>query len=154
MSSYISRVFRRPLLISILCEQNIPRRGLFNSTSPSIFGKTQRSAFLGGPYELRFYSNKFLSQEELRSKLNRFQDLFVEARLSIKDAEESLDTTYFEEDLAEAKQATEAAMKAYREILGEVDKAKSEEIERANAMKLKQLQEEFTVIAEHYKEDH
>ena len=43
-----------------------------------------------------------------------FQDLFVEARLCIEDAQESQETTYFAEDLDAAQEAVDEAVAAFK----------------------------------------
>lgn len=107
------------------------------------------------PHHFRKLCNKpQLTQNQLRSALNDFQDLFTEARLSISDVQESIDTTYYEEDLAAAGEATSAAINAYADLLSKVDPDKAGEVERQNGMKVRQLEEELTVVAEHYKDDH
>lgn len=94
--------------------------------------------------------NLSLSADVLRARLNEFQDLFVEARLCIEDATESLETTYFEADLAEAKTNVDAAVDAYKALLAEADENQRGEIDRANGMKVKQLEAEFKSVAETY----
>lgn len=95
-----------------------------------------------------------LSAEEVRVQLLEFQDLFVEARLCMQDTQDSLDTTYFEEDLADAKVAVQAAVDAYDQLMSEMEGEEKGAIDRANGMKVKQLKEELAVISEHYLHDH
>ena len=95
-----------------------------------------------------------LSAGEVRERLMEFQDLFVEARLCMQDTHDSLDTTYFEEDLADAKVAVEAAVGAYKNLINELEGDERGEVDRANGMKVKQLEEEFKQIQEHYLHDH
>ena len=45
--------------------------------------------------------------------ISKFSDDFAEAQLLLGDAEEVVGTTYFEDDLAEAKEMTESVLKQY-----------------------------------------
>jgi len=92
------------------------------------------------------------SQKQVRDAMNDFQDLFVEARLSIEDVQESLDTTYFEEELGVAKDAVRTALEAFDSVaeLLKDDVDQLNEFKRANIMKVKQLQEELKMVSEHY----
>ena len=95
-----------------------------------------------------------LSDEELASEMQEFQNLFVEARLCIEDARESLDTTYYEEDLEVAKEATAAAVDAFKSILSRLDAERADSLKAGNGMKVAQLEAELAEVAEHYKDDH
>mmetsp|Transcript_13279 Transcript_13279/g.15185 ORF Transcript_13279/g.15185 Transcript_13279/m.15185 type:complete len:179 (-) Transcript_13279:1964-2500(-) len=94
-------------------------------------------------------------EKQVRDATNDFQDLFVEARLSIEDVQESLDTTYFEEDLSIAKDSVQKAIEAFHGVteLLKDDDDKASEFKRANVMKVKQLEEELAMVAEHYLHD-
>ena len=48
-----------------------------------------------------------MSDDNLRRRLDDFQDLFVEARMCIEDAVESQETTYFDEEAEAAKEAVD-----------------------------------------------
>ena len=62
------------------------------------------------------YRSFSISADQIREKLNDFQDLFVEARLCLQDTQESLDTVYFEEDLEDSKTAVAAAVALLKNI--------------------------------------
>ena len=126
------------------------RRALYHVSSPHChtpFHKTvQRRTF--GTH------GTTLTDEELASEMQEFQNLFVEARLCVEDARESLDTTYYEEDLEVAKEATEAATSAFKAILSKLDSERADALKRGNGMKVAQLEAELAEVAEHYKDDH
>jgi len=102
-----------------------------------------------------------MTDEELRSRVDDFQNLFVEARLCIEDCNDSVGTTYFDEEVVTAREAVDLACKAYAEILGDLvreekDKniiqsntsttTRSNEIRRSNGLKVEQLKGELQLV--------
>ena len=53
-----------------------------------------------------------MPDDELRRRLDVFQELFVEARMCIEDAVDSAESTYFDEEAESAKSAVEEAVTA------------------------------------------
>ncbi|CAM9631499.1 unnamed protein product [Ectocarpus sp. 12 AP-2014] len=108
-----------------------------------------RPGRLGLPasYELSVASRRalstLLSEEQLRRKMDEFNDLFVTAREEMEYAEESKETTYFDEEAAAAKEAVEEAVALFEEVLGSVDEKKRTEIMRSSGLRVEQLKAEL-----------
>ncbi|CAM9290376.1 unnamed protein product [Discosporangium mesarthrocarpum] len=71
-----------------------------------------------------------LSDDEIRRKMDDFNDLFITAREEIEFAGESRETTYFNEEAEAAKEAVEEAVAVFEGLLKEVDEDKRREIMR------------------------
>eukprot|EP00592_Proboscia_alata_P009806 CAMPEP_0194360050 /NCGR_PEP_ID=MMETSP0174-20130528/7368_1 /TAXON_ID=216777 /ORGANISM="Proboscia alata, Strain PI-D3" /LENGTH=114 /DNA_ID=CAMNT_0039131327 /DNA_START=188 /DNA_END=532 /DNA_ORIENTATION=+ len=89
-----------------------------------------------------------MTEEHLRSRLDDFQDLFTEARLCIEDAEDAMETTYFDEEAETAKEAVNTACAAYTEIIeellgGDGDQERANLVRRSNGLKVEQLKGEI-----------
>jgi len=88
-----------------------------------------------------------MNSEELRSKLDNFQDLFVEARLCIDDARDSADTVYFDEEVETAKVAVDEAMDAFTTLVNELeDMDQKNSVLRGNGLKAEQLKGELQLV--------
>eukprot|EP00927_Polykrikos_kofoidii_P016453 TRINITY_DN17450_c0_g1_i1.p1 TRINITY_DN17450_c0_g1~~TRINITY_DN17450_c0_g1_i1.p1 ORF type:complete len:176 (-),score=27.80 TRINITY_DN17450_c0_g1_i1:120-584(-) len=82
------------------------------------------------------------SSDVLRSRLEEFQEQFAETRMCLEDARESADTTYFADDILEAKEAVEKVTALYEALLVDLDDTQRGEVERANDLKVRCLREE------------
>ena len=94
-----------------------------------------------------------LSDDDLRSRLNDFQDLFVEARLCIEDAQDSVETTYYDEDADAAKEAVEEAVKCFEDLIADItDLEQKNSVLRSNGLKVEQLKGELQLMlhADHH----
>lgn len=88
-----------------------------------------------------------MDSEELRNKLDNFQDLFVEARLCIEDARDSADTTYFDEEVDTAQVAVDEAMTVFNELVNELeDLDQKNSVLRSNGLKAEQLKGELQLV--------
>ena len=91
----------------------------------------------------RFFSSS-MSEGEIKKRLDEFQDLFVEARLCIEDATESVGTTYFEEDSEAAREAVQEAVDTFQKLIDEIeDLDEKNRVLRANGLKVEQLKGEL-----------
>ena len=89
-------------------------------------------------------SSSGLSQQEIQKRLDEFQDLFVEARLSIEDCTDSAGTTYYKEDADDAIRAVEEAVQAFQTLIDEIDDVNEKNrILRGNGLKVEQLKGEL-----------
>lgn len=89
------------------------------------------------------------------NKLDEFQDLFVEARLCIEDAQESQETTYFAEDLDAAQEAVDEAVRAFDQIVADIDdKEQRNSVLRSNGLKVEQLKGEIQMIIDGHGHHH
>jgi Mg2+/Co2+ transporter CorC len=76
--------------------------------------------------------------------LNEFQDLFVEARMCIDDLNDSVGTTYYDEDAEEAREAVETAVGNFQALLKEItDIEQKNRVLRSNGLKVEQLKGEL-----------
>jgi hypothetical protein len=92
----------------------------------------------------RFFS--LMPEQELNKRLAVFQDLFVEARLSIEDCADAADTTYFDEDAEAAKEAVDLAVDEFNGILKDLDEHDLDQknrVLRGNGLKVEQLKGEL-----------
>jgi len=79
----------------------------------------------------------------------RFNALFSEARDEIEYAREDAETTYFNESVATAKQAVDAALEAWADALNNLpDDAARGALQRGNGLKVEQLKAELQALDE------
>ena len=92
----------------------------------------------------RTFAATSLSQQEIQKRLDEFQELFVEARLSIEDCNDSAGTTYYKEDADDAIRAVEEAVLAFQSLIDEIDDINEKNrILRSNGLKVEQLKGEL-----------
>eukprot|EP00904_Undaria_pinnatifida_P004224 jgi/Undpi1/13802/HiC_scaffold_9.g03453.m1 len=91
----------------------------------------------------RVCSFSTLTDEELRRKMDTFNDLFVTAREEMEFAGESKETTYFDEEAAAAKEAVDEAVALFEEVLSSVTEQKRTEIMRGSGLRVEQLKAEL-----------
>ena len=84
--------------------------------------------------------------------ISKFTDDFTEAQLLLGDAEEVVGTTYFEEDLAEAKELTESVVKQFDDLLAAAPTAE-EKATAELAAKKRKAEAEVKATLEKAKED-
>lgn len=102
----------------------------------------------------RSFASSSLDSTEINSRLNEFQDLFVEARMCIDDVKDSVGTVYFEDDSEEAREAVRAAIDCFDALIQEItDPVERNKILRSNGLKVEQLKGELEMtLSEH--DDH
>ena len=135
--------------------------GIINNTTAADYICKQRCAFFPPQSMSRFLSSSsqsseaanltkkavLMDSEELREKLNKFQDLFVEARLCIEDARDSADTTDFDEEAELAKDAVDEAISAFNKLVSELDDLdQKNSVLRSNGLKAEQLKGELQLV--------
>jgi len=96
----------------------------------------------------RAFSSGHMKDEEIRSRLNTFQDLFVEARLCIEDCADAADTVYFDEEAKSAADAVDEALSFYEDLLEDLHESQRNDIRRSNGLKVEQLKGELKLAAE------
>ena len=84
---------------------------LVSSSFPPSFSTSPSSRLTVHRHRRRFFS--VMADDALKRRLDDFQDLFVEARMCIEDAQESQETTYFDEEADAAKEAVDEAVKCF-----------------------------------------
>eukprot|EP00462_Mataza_sp_D1_P013076 CAMPEP_0175154896 /NCGR_PEP_ID=MMETSP0087-20121206/20647_1 /TAXON_ID=136419 /ORGANISM="Unknown Unknown, Strain D1" /LENGTH=84 /DNA_ID=CAMNT_0016441937 /DNA_START=146 /DNA_END=400 /DNA_ORIENTATION=+ len=72
-----------------------------------------------------------------------FADNFGEARLNIQDAVESINTTYYNEDAAYAKESVEALLQEYTQVQGLMSEEDAKKMRDSWYMKMEQLKAEL-----------
>eukprot|EP00899_Mesostigma_viride_P007178 jgi/Mesvir1/16461/Mv03881-RA.1 len=90
-------------------------------------------------------SNLF-NKKSLMDETNR---LFATAREEIELAMDSKDTVYFNEEAATARQAVDACLAAYEDLLASLDETKRTEAQRSMGLKMEQLKAELAALNEH-----
>uniref|UniRef100_A0A7S2A9P4 Uncharacterized protein n=1 Tax=Trieres chinensis TaxID=1514140 RepID=A0A7S2A9P4_TRICV len=93
-----------------------------------------------------FSSGATLSDDDLRSRLEDFQEQFAEARLCIEDCADAADTTYFDEEADAAREAVDLALKTFESILAELDEETKGRVVRQNGLKVEQLKGELELV--------
>jgi hypothetical protein len=85
-----------------------------------------------------------MPEDQLRKRVDTFQELFVEARLCIEDVVDSAETTYFDEDAEAAKEAVAAAVDEFNSIIKDIeDLDQKNSVLRMNGLKVEQLKGEL-----------
>lgn len=85
-----------------------------------------------------------MSDKDLNKRLDAFQELFVEARLSIEDCNDAAHTKYFDEEAETAKEAVEEAVKEFQTLIGDLDdEDQKTRVLRGNGLKVEQLKGEL-----------
>ena len=91
---------------------------------------------------VRFFAA--MPDEELKKRLDVFQDLFVEARLSIEDCNDAAETTYFDEEADAAKEAVDEAVQEFQKLINDIEDAdQKNRVLRGNGLKVEQLKGEL-----------
>lgn len=81
---------------------------------------------------------------DLKKRLELFQELFVEARLSIEECKDAAGTKYFDEEAEAATEAVAEAVAAFSAILNDVhDQDQKNRVLRGNGLKIEQLKGEL-----------
>jgi hypothetical protein len=92
-------------------------------------------------YACRFST---MPDDQLRKRVDTFQELFVEARMCIEDVVDAAETTYFDEDAEAAKEAVAAAVDEFNSILNDIeDVDQKNSVLRSNGLKVEQLKGEL-----------
>lgn len=85
-----------------------------------------------------------MSDKDLNKRLDAFQELFVEARLTIEDCNDAANTKYFDEEADTAKEAVEEAVKEFQTLIGDLDdEDQKTRVLRGNGLKVEQLKGEL-----------
>ena len=85
-----------------------------------------------------------MAEDELNKRLDKFQDLFVEARDSIEDVVDSAGSTYFDDDAKMAEQSVDLAVQEFQKLLDDLkDADQKNRILRSNGLKVEQLKGEL-----------
>ena len=95
-----------------------------------------------------------MADNDLKKRLDAFQDLFVEARLSIEDCTDSAGTKYFDEEAEAAQEAVDEAVEAFKTLIADIDDDdQKNSVLRGNGLKVEQLKGELQ-MALHGGHDH
>eukprot|EP00578_Thalassiosira_sp_NH16_P006753 CAMPEP_0181112382 /NCGR_PEP_ID=MMETSP1071-20121207/19787_1 /TAXON_ID=35127 /ORGANISM="Thalassiosira sp., Strain NH16" /LENGTH=93 /DNA_ID=CAMNT_0023196355 /DNA_START=330 /DNA_END=611 /DNA_ORIENTATION=+ len=85
-----------------------------------------------------------MPEEDVKKRLEEFQELFVEARYCIEDCTDAAESTYFDEEAETAKEAVAAAVTAFESLIGDMDDTDQKNgILRSNGLKVEQLKGEL-----------
>jgi hypothetical protein len=98
----------------------------------------------GYGYAPRYRCFSTMPDDQLKKRLDTFQELFVEARMCIEDAVDAAETTYFDEDAEAATEAVEAAVNEFNSIVNAIEDAdQKNRVLRGNGLKVEQLKGEL-----------
>eukprot|EP00929_Paragymnodinium_shiwhaense_P070810 TRINITY_DN35936_c0_g1_i1.p2 TRINITY_DN35936_c0_g1~~TRINITY_DN35936_c0_g1_i1.p2 ORF type:complete len:161 (-),score=41.07 TRINITY_DN35936_c0_g1_i1:55-537(-) len=115
---------------------------------------TLRAAFpatLSSSTPCMHWRRGFSLSRELQLRVDAFQEQFAEARMCLDDAHESQDTSYFKDDIVDAKEAVDKCLELYSALLADADEASRDSIDNANGLKVRALKEEYEQLL---KDDH
>ena len=85
-----------------------------------------------------------MPEDEIKKRLDEFQELFVEARYCIEDATDAADSTYFDEEAQTAKEAVDKAVETFDSLINDIqDTDQKNGILRSNGLKVEQLKGEL-----------
>ena len=85
-----------------------------------------------------------MPEDEIKKRLDEFQELFVEARYCIEDATDAADSTYFDEEAQTAKEAVDKAVETFDSLINDIqDVDQKNGILRSNGLKVEQLKGEL-----------
>jgi hypothetical protein len=120
-------------------------RGVAMESRQTVLGACFRRPQLANRLE-KGYACRFstMPEDQLRKRVDTFQELFVEARLCIEDVVDSAETTYFDEDAEAAKEAVAAAVDEFNSIIKDIeDLDQKNSVLRMNGLKVEQLKGEL-----------
>lgn len=120
-------------------------------TLAAVSQQQQRRSY-ATPSEDALAAVEALKRPEVASRLNEWIDSFGEARELIKDAMDSVGTTYFSEDMEDAAKQTQDTMQRWEDIMKLLtdsgDAAAVARLQREHELKMKQIKEELE-MAQH-----
>jgi hypothetical protein len=125
----------------------IPRSPLFSFSS---------SFFLPFSSSSSLFPRTFSSKSSLGLSLSSetfFSDLFATARLDVEDSLESLGTTYFSEDLENARRSVDHVIREYERILDELNETEKRKMKESWSMRIEQLKQELQEVIKKSAED-
>jgi len=89
-----------------------------------------------------------------KSRVDALNDMFVEAREEIESAQESVGSTYFNDDYDIAKACVDDVVRAWEELLASMsDEDDKAAMRRSMGLKIEQLKGEFALL-DHAHDDH
>jgi hypothetical protein len=102
-----------------------------------------------------FSSSSFSSSAaSTKSRVDALNDMFVEAREEIESAQESVGSTYFNDDYDIAKACVDDVVRAWEELLASMsDEDDKAAMRRSMGLKIEQLKGEFALL-DHAHDDH
>ena len=90
---------------------------------------------------------------ELEEQLEQLNDEFAEARDLLSDAEESIGTTYFEDDLEDAKVAVEQVFERYDAMRTALPEDEVMDLQRSIGLKIEELRGRYSLLIQSLVED-
>jgi hypothetical protein len=89
-------------------------------------------------------SFSLMPEDEVKKRIEHFQQLFVEARYCLEDVTDSQETTYFDEDAEAATEAVGLAVEAFDSLIKDMDDLDQKNgVLRSNGLKVEQLKGEL-----------
>ena len=97
----------------------------------------------------------FASTPARHPDLEQLEDEFAEARELLSDAEEAMGTTYFNDDLKDAREATEKVLERYESMKASLPKGSNEliELQRSLGLKIEELRGRLGLLIQTLIED-
>ena len=85
-----------------------------------------------------------MPEDEIKQRLEEFQELFIEARYCIEDCTDAADSTYFDEEAQSAQEAVDKAVASFDSLINDIqDVDQKNGILRSNGLKVEQLKGEL-----------
>jgi len=92
----------------------------------------------------RTFATTLMPEDEIKQRLEEFQEFFVEARYCIEDCTDAADSTYFDEEAQSAQEAVDKAVASFESLINDIqDVDQKNGILRSNGLKVEQLKGEL-----------
>ncbi|KAL6046230.1 DNA repair protein XRCC4 [Balamuthia mandrillaris] len=98
--------------------------------------------------ERRSYATTGDHHMTYRKELEELADLFTEARDYLEEARENANTTYFNDDLADAREAVKKTLARYQQLLDTMEEEPARKLREAQNPKMEQLKQELQMLEE------
>ena len=117
-------------------------------TSALLSAATMRQAVL--PAYVRGATPPRARSLSTRPDMEELEAEFAEARELLSDAEEAMGTTYFNDDLEDAKEATEKVLDRYERMKESMPEGSAErlELQRSVGLKIEELRGRYTILVQ------
>ncbi|KAL6047139.1 DNA repair protein XRCC4 [Balamuthia mandrillaris] len=138
-----------------LCSLPQQRANILSALTP----RSSRSTNLELPSCASFHNTDLCSERrsyattgdhhlKYRKELEELADLFTEARDYLEEARENANTTYFNDDLADAREAVQKTLARYQQLLDTMEEEPARKLREAQNPKMEQLKQELQMLEE------
>jgi hypothetical protein len=91
--------------------------------------------------------------EKFKDEVQAMTDAYLEAKDAVEDANDSWETTYFDEDMEDAQAAVDALIESYEDLKGKCSAEELPELQKIVGLKLEEVKASFEQVVEMALED-